>query len=75
MREVLDTLAAAYAESGRFDAAVRSAGKAVELAEGLGNRQLAAEIRQRLQSYQAGKPCVRAGGVEGRALMRRVATL
>jgi tetratricopeptide (TPR) repeat protein len=53
---VLDALAAAYAESGRFDAALQAAGKAAELAETAGNSRLAARIRQRIKTYQAGKP-------------------
>jgi len=42
--------------SGRFDAALQAAGKAAELAETAGNSRLAARIRQRIKTYQAGKP-------------------
>jgi tetratricopeptide (TPR) repeat protein len=58
---VLDTLAAAYAESGRFDEAVRWQKQAVDLA----TPQLAEEMRQHLELYQAGKPC-RTAPVESR---------
>ena len=49
---VLGTLAAACAEAGRFDDAVRWQTKAVELAPEEGK----AELESRLQLYKAGKP-------------------
>ena len=52
----LDTLAAAYAETGRFHEALETAQKAVELALAKGRAQLAEDIRRRMQLYQAGKP-------------------
>ena len=52
----LDTLAAAYAESGRFAEAVAAARKAAELATALSQRGLAAKIEQRLRLYTAGQP-------------------
>ena len=50
----LDTLAAAYAEAGRFDDAVRTARRSVELAAA--DPAAAAEFRQRLALYESGKP-------------------
>jgi tetratricopeptide (TPR) repeat protein len=54
--EVLDALAAAYAESEQFDPALQAAGKALKIAERTGNRPLAAALRQRNEAYHAGKP-------------------
>lgn len=53
--EIIDTLAAAYAESGRFDEAVRAAGRALALAE---RRTVAATeaVRGRMRLYEAGRP-------------------
>jgi tetratricopeptide (TPR) repeat protein len=50
----LDTLAAAYAEAGRFPDAIETARKALELTEA--NQKLAAEIHTRLGAFQSGKP-------------------
>lgn len=50
------TLAAAYAECGRFDDAVKAAQSASELALSRGNRQLAAAIQAQMKSYLAGAP-------------------
>jgi len=52
----LDTLAAAYAEGGRFHEALQTAQKAVELALAKGRPELAKDIEKRMQLYQAGKP-------------------
>jgi len=52
----LATLAAAYAEAGRFPDAVTTAEKAEQLATAAGSRELAGKIRQLLELYQAGKP-------------------
>jgi tetratricopeptide (TPR) repeat protein len=49
----LENLAAAYAECGKFDEAVKWQAKAVELGKGL---QSPDEARQRLELYMAGKP-------------------
>lgn len=50
----LDTLAAAYAESGRFPEAVETARRAVELAAESPDQ--AAEFRSRLALYESGQP-------------------
>ncbi len=52
----LDTLAAAYAEAGRFPEAVRSAEQAIRLATIVGNRPLADQVRRRLELYRKGRP-------------------
>lgn len=51
---VWDTLAAAYAEIGRFDEAVKAADKAIDLATIAGYQQLAGEIQTRRQLYAQG---------------------
>ncbi len=53
---MVGTLAAAYAEAGRFPEAVATAEKAVNLANAAGNPQFAAVNRQLLVLYRAGKP-------------------
>ncbi|MFH0983034.1 MAG: tetratricopeptide repeat protein [Planctomycetota bacterium] len=50
---VLDTLAAAYAEADRFDEAVRTARQAVDAALAGGDAPLADAIRSRLVRYEA----------------------
>ncbi len=52
----LDTLAAAYAEAGRFPAAVATLEEAVSLAASRGRKEEAMQLRKRLQGYQAGRP-------------------
>ncbi len=52
---LLDTLAAAYAEGGRFDEAVKMAEMALELAKLSGQEQLAANISKRLELYKKGQ--------------------
>ena len=54
--EILDTLAAAYAEAGRFPEAVTTAGQALHLAEAQGNAALAESIRDRLKLYETNSP-------------------
>jgi tetratricopeptide (TPR) repeat protein len=54
--ELLDVLAAAYAEAGRFSGAVEAAERAVRLAEAKGEKELAAGIRERLSRYKEGRP-------------------
>ncbi|MDB6122379.1 MAG: repeat-containing protein YrrB [Pedosphaera sp.] len=52
----LDTLAAAYAQSGQFDRATRAAKRAVELAGEAGQKDLATQIQARLRLYESQKP-------------------
>ncbi|MGD9106844.1 MAG: tetratricopeptide repeat protein, partial [Desulfobacterales bacterium] len=52
----LDALAAAYAETGRFDAAVLTVKRALELALQDGPKDLAQDLKKRLEGYQAGRP-------------------
>jgi protein-disulfide isomerase-like protein with CxxC motif len=54
--QVLETLAAAYAEAGWFPEAVATANKAVELAERQHDRAAAERLRTQLALFQAGKP-------------------
>jgi tetratricopeptide (TPR) repeat protein len=51
----LDTLAVAYAAVGRFDAAVATAQKAIDLARAVGQAELAQEIAARLELYRNGR--------------------
>jgi tetratricopeptide (TPR) repeat protein len=53
---VLNTLAAAYAEAGRFSNAVQTAEQAEQLSSAAGDRALAEQIRSRLELYRSGKP-------------------
>ncbi len=52
----LDTLAAAYAEAGRFPEAVATLDKAVELAAARGREEEALKLQKRLQAYRSGRP-------------------
>ncbi len=52
----LDTLAAAYAEAGRFSEAVATARKAVSLSASLGSKEAVQELKKRLHLYTAGRP-------------------
>ncbi len=54
--ELLDTLAAAYAESGQWEQATATAAKAMELATQNQQTALAGEIRTRLEMYQKQQP-------------------
>jgi tetratricopeptide (TPR) repeat protein len=51
----LDVLAVAYAATGRFDEAVATAQKAVELARAASQPKLAQEIEARLELYRSGR--------------------
>jgi len=51
----LDTLAAAYAEVGRFAEAAEAAGKALQAARAEGLEERAAEIEKRLKLYEKGQ--------------------
>lgn len=53
---VLDTLAAAYAEAGRFPEAVTTAQRALELAKAQSNIALAENLQLQLKLFQAGRP-------------------
>ncbi len=53
---VLRTLAAAFAEAGRFDDARRSVQKAIELAQAAGRQDLAGQLNVELKRYEAGLP-------------------
>ena len=53
---LLATLAAAYAEAGRFDRAVEMEKRATDLATQQGNAPLAATLRARLTQLQAKIP-------------------
>lgn len=53
---LLGTLAAAYAEAGRFADAVATAQRAIELATAAGQNQIAARNAELLELYRAGKP-------------------
>ena len=50
------TLAAAYAESGRFAEAIETARRGAELANNQGNPGLASELQNSIALYQVGKP-------------------
>jgi tetratricopeptide (TPR) repeat protein len=52
----LDTLAAAYAEVGRFPDAIQTGQKAADLAAAAGDEQLAHAIQHRVELYKLGKP-------------------
>jgi spermidine synthase len=52
---LLDTLAAAYAETGEFDLAKKTASNAVEIARSAGRTDWAREIEKRLELYDRGK--------------------
>ena len=54
--ELLDTLAAAYAEAGRFAEAIATASKAADLASSSGKEDFAGRIRDRLKLYKSETP-------------------
>ena len=53
---ILGTLAAAYAETGRFAEAVKTAQDALQLATGQNKETLAKSIQAKIQLYQAETP-------------------
>jgi hypothetical protein len=53
---VLHTLAAAYAEAGRYSEAVETAQHALRLAQAQSNTALAAALESELKLYRAGSP-------------------
>jgi hypothetical protein len=54
--DIVGTLAAAYAEAGRFDDAVRSARKAIDLARATGQWNQVEQLNVELKLYEAGLP-------------------
>jgi tetratricopeptide (TPR) repeat protein len=54
--QLADTLAAAYAEAGRYSDAIHCAQRAEELAAREGRQDQATQIRERADLYRAGKP-------------------
>jgi tetratricopeptide (TPR) repeat protein len=52
----LNTLAAAYAEAGRYEEAIATAEQAIEIARGAGDRTTLGEMNNMLQAFQAGLP-------------------
>jgi hypothetical protein len=74
----MDTLAAAYAEAGKFDQAVETARKALELAKSRQNPALVNDIQQHLDCFMARRPyreqpttAPADGGRDGRATSRK----
>ena len=53
---VLDVLAAAYAEAGRFDDAVSAVGEALDRAREVNRGDLVIELERRLRLYRSGLP-------------------
>lgn len=51
-----DVLAAAYANSDQFDQAISTATRAIQMAESQGQKEFAAQIRRRLESYERHEP-------------------
>lgn len=62
---MLDTLAAAYAEAGRFDQAVETAQRALQLARAAKSEKLAKDIQSRLELYKAERPYPESFSPEG----------
>jgi Flp pilus assembly protein TadD len=60
--QAMDTLAAAYAEAGRFDKAISVTEEVLAKAQAAGLETVAAEARARLALYRAGKPYREAPG-------------
>jgi len=58
---LLNTLAAAQAEAGQFPQAAATAQKALELAQVAGQKEMAAQLQERLALYQKSKPFRDAG--------------
>lgn len=53
---VLETLAAAYAEKGQFDAAIRTVEEAIPLCDAASQKELLATLQHCRQHYRAGQP-------------------
>ena len=56
--QALDTLAAAYAAVGRYDEAVATVTKAIDLAAATGQEDTVGEYRKRLELYRARRPYI-----------------
>ena len=54
---VLDTVAAAYAETSDYPRALETASKALALAKQQGNKTIVASLGEEIALYKAGKPC------------------
>jgi two-component SAPR family response regulator len=54
--DILDTVAAAYAEAHRFGEAVQTARQAIQLAESSGQQERLTQLNSELQLYQTGQP-------------------
>jgi tetratricopeptide (TPR) repeat protein len=54
--DILDTVAAAYAEAHRFDEAVRTARQAIEFAHSSGQQERLVQLNGELELYKAGHP-------------------
>lgn len=52
----MDTLAAAYAETGRFPEAITQVKRAIEIATSQGDTKMVKDLNIRLQAYESGKP-------------------
>jgi tetratricopeptide (TPR) repeat protein len=57
---VLRTIAAAYAESGRFNDAIAAAQQAIEIAKTTGNEGLILDLQRSIAAYQSNQP-IRSG--------------
>jgi hypothetical protein len=53
---LLDTLAVAYAETGRFPEAIQTSRQALSVAQQQGNQALVEGLRARIALYEAGIP-------------------
>src|SRR5260370_4749346 len=62
--QFVGTLAAAYAEAGRFAEAIKTAEKAAALASAAGQKQLAERNRELAEMYRAGKAYHEGGAAE-----------
>jgi tetratricopeptide (TPR) repeat protein len=56
MPEMMDVLSSAYAETGQFDLALRTAQRAYQLAESQNKTDLMEQIRSRIKSYSINQP-------------------
>ena len=54
--EMINTLAAAYAEAGRFDQAIPTANEAIQMAQSASQSNLVSQIQEALDSYKAHRP-------------------